>query len=85
MYKLVSSFVKINVLFIFHRMFSDYFFHGLGNMSTEAFHKQVVYSIKLLHECTRTSTLRACLYNRKLIVGLTVSLHANRQLPYLFV
>ena len=62
------------MLFLFCRIFSDYFFLQLGKMTIDGFHNEVVRSIKLLHTCTRTMSLRACLYSRNLHLASNVSM-----------
>lgn len=57
------------------RVFSDYFFLGLGKMSLKGFHEQVIHSIHLLHECTRKDSLRSCLYSRPLLKAITARIH----------
>ncbi|XP_060602535.1 carbohydrate sulfotransferase 15-like [Ruditapes philippinarum] len=57
------------------RLLSDYFFLQQGVMTVEGFHLEVVKSIVKLHLCTRQNTLRGCLYDRNLHVGLNARIH----------
>ncbi|XP_045205502.1 carbohydrate sulfotransferase 15-like [Mercenaria mercenaria] len=58
------------------RLFSDYFFLKQGVMTLEGFHSEVVKSIEKLHSCTKgSSSLRGCLYNRNLHLGLNARIH----------
>ena len=74
----LSLFFFVNIL-IAHsfRTFSDYFFLGLGRMSTSGFHEAVVSSIRLLHTCTRELSLRACVYSKLIHTQIKVT-HCNK-------
>ncbi|WAQ97045.1 CHSTF-like protein, partial [Mya arenaria] len=48
-------------------LLSDYCFLKIGRQTAKSFHEEVVRGIRSLHACTRTRTLRTCLYHAKLI------------------
>ncbi|KAL3876259.1 hypothetical protein ACJMK2_034127 [Sinanodonta woodiana] len=54
------------------RLYSDYYFLGLGKMTPAGFHEEVKWSIYVLHECLRKNSLRKCLFSREFHVSVNV-------------
>ncbi|XP_052778544.1 carbohydrate sulfotransferase 15-like [Mya arenaria] len=73
----VNPHVKLIVIFRepVNRLLSDYCFLKIGRQTAKSFHEEVVRGIRSLHACTRTRTLRTCLYHAKLIQSFKARLH----------
>lgn len=57
------------------RLFSDYIFLNLGKPTAQAFHDNVLKSMKMFADCCKTSTEKACLFSRELQIKMPTRLH----------
>ncbi|KAK3586033.1 hypothetical protein CHS0354_033159 [Potamilus streckersoni] len=59
------------------RLYSDYYFLGLGKMTPVGFHEEVKWSIYVLHECIKKNSLRKCLFSREFHVSVNARIHVG--------
>ncbi|KAK3100628.1 hypothetical protein FSP39_022776 [Pinctada imbricata] len=57
------------------RLYSHYY--QWNGKTPEDFHERVIQSIKILTSCTKKNSIRACVYDPKIIKGLRVPLYAS--------
>ncbi|KAL5016974.1 hypothetical protein ScPMuIL_006563, partial [Solemya velum] len=57
------------------RLYSDYFFLGLGPQSVQGFSDSVDLSLQLLDRCIKEKSLRLCIFNRGIHLKMKARLH----------